>query len=545
MVAEKLEMTGSLVSELVIEELSNDEKDLLNTRVQEISEKLNVGIGIIDSERLVIVDSEGNLDHRKHHEIGRALSGVKGRAVRLSKTTGIKNLYVALPLFEGDCQTGVVRVSMPLLEVNERISHIYKIIIVCVFFAILIAVILSFIVSRTLAKPLVGMKNTAEEMLGGDYGKRLDESSKDEVGMLARSFNTLFDEMQKNMSLIIKDREDLSTILASMTEGVLVLDREGQILVWNQAFKDMFETEDNLDGKGFSQVIDDENIKEIIWGAIKSPDPESIEVVSGEGEDRVFLIQLSYIESRINEITGMVIVFHDISQIKKFELIRSDFISNVSHELKTPITAIGASAETLLSGNIENLEEMNRFIRIIQGHSLRLNNIVNDLLLLSKIESEEYVPGFKALNLEQILRKSLLTFEEIIKKKNLELEVEIPEDIKMVLGVENNIEQVVVNLIDNAVKFTPEGGEIKIALENQEETVVITVSDSGIGIPANHFDRIFERFYRVDTARSREIGGTGLGLSIVKHIVQLHEGKITVRSQPRKGTEFRVILPSA
>jgi len=547
-IAEKLEMSASLISELISEDLFAKESKRINQSALDLSEKIGVRITITDAAGVVLGDSEENPmlmeNHAEHLEVRRALSGITGSIVRFSETTGVNMLYVALPVYENSVLSGVVRVSMPLSEVRVKINYIQRIIISSVLLGILIAVILSFLTSRAFAKPLIAMKEIASQMIKGDYKKRLDESSRDEVGQLARSFNILFDDIQKHTGSIVKDKEELSTILASMSEGVLVVDPSGLMLLWNDAFKEMFQIENISDNSDFRDILREKKVRNIITEALNDPSLGKREVIADEGGSRVILVHISFIKNINDEVRRSVIVFHDITRIKKLELVKTDFVSNVSHELKTPITAISASAETLIEGGIKDPAELNRFLRIIQEHSFRLNNIVNDLLLLSKIESDRHVSDFKHIEIKQLIQKLPILFENIVKEKNLNLYIQIAEDLKMIKGSEKNIEQVILNLLDNAVKFTPSGGEIKICAENLPEGVRLRVSDSGIGIPFEHLDRIFERFYRVDTARSREIGGTGLGLSIVKHIVQLYGGKVSVESRPGKGTEFQVIFPT-
>jgi signal transduction histidine kinase len=307
--------------------------------------------------------------------------------------------------------------------VKAGTAYIQKIILFSILIGMLIAFGLSFLTNASLVKPLVKMRNTAEQMAKGNYHQKLEVNSTDELGNLAASFNTLSEEVQKKITVI------------------------------------------------------------------------------------------------------------------------TEFVANVSHEIKTPITAIGGAVETLLSGAIHNEKEAKEFLEIALNHTNRLNNIVDDLLALSKIETKEIKIDFVPVNLKNLINNVVKLLGDSIHLKNQLLNIDIPVDIPKIPADEKKLEQVFFNLLDNAIKFTPENGKISVRVENLQDTVRIDISDTGIGIPDEHINRIFERFYRVDAARSREMGGTGLGLAIVKHIIQLHNGRITVESRPGKGSSFSVFLP--
>ena len=545
-IANKLELSVKMLREILRENLVNGDTRGTQAEAKKMAAETSARITVIDPDGTVIADSDENPGLMENHlgrpEIKTALTGKVGRDIHYSRTLKVNMLYVAMPVEEKGKILGIIRVSEPLSYAEAGIRHIRKIILVAVLIGLLVAFCLSFVTSSSFVKPLLKMKDTAEEIAKGEYHHKLEIDSSDELGNLAASFNILSEEVQKKIAEITEDRNKLLAILAGMVEGVIVVDSSDRILISNRSFSDMFRIPlGGIEGRPYRDVIKSGEICGIISGSIKSMEPVRKEISINDA-GRVFLIQISDIVSAGGKFLGIVAVFHDITQIKKLERLRSEFVANVSHEIKTPVTAISGAVETLLGGAMRDETEAKEFLEMILSHSVRLNNIVNDLLVLSKIESEEIKMDIAPADIKSIVGNVVKLLAENIGSKKQKIKIDIPDGLPSIPADEKKLEQVFLNLLDNAVKFTPENGEIAVRAEDAKDAVKIEISDTGIGIPAEHIGRIFERFYRVDTARSREMGGTGLGLSIVKHIVNLHKGRITVESRLGKGSTFTVFL---
>ena len=336
----------------------------------------------------------------------------------------------------------------------------------------------------------------------------------------------------------------MRAVLTSVVEGVLVIDKDERILLFNPALEKIFGiNKDRAIGKFFWEVIRNNELNHLLREVMKKNKfmTKELTLFFPEGE-KVFKVHALPIKGRV-DVSGLVAVLHNISEVKKLEKMRIEFVANVSHELRTPLTSIKGFVETLKDGAIDDPKQRLRFLDIIKSHTERLNNLINDLLELSKIESKEIRLEFQPVNLRELLDAVLSNLEESLKQKGHRMKIDFPAQIPPIKADPEKIEQVFTNLLDNAIKFTPNNGEICIKAIDKGKDIQIEVSDTGIGIPREHLPRLFERFYRVDKARSRELGGTGLGLSIVKHIIQAHGGKVGVESEVGKGSRFFFVLP--
>jgi len=547
-IVSKLELSVKMLREILKESLIKNDVRGIQDAAKKMAAETNARITVINPNGTVIGDSTEDPrqmeNHRSRPEIRTAMSGKIGRNIHYSHILKVNMLYVAMPVVENGKLLGIIRVSEPLSDVKAGIKHIRRIILLAILIGLIIAFGLSFFTSASFVKPLLEMKDTAEEMARGKYHQKLDINSSDELGNLAASFNILSDEVQKKITEITEDKNKLLAILSSMVEGVIVIDADNQILITNHSFSDMFHIPfKSIEGKYYWEVIKSNEICDIIGASIKSREPLRKEISIKDVQSRVFLIQISNIVSTGSNFLGIVAVFHDITQLKKLEQLRSEFVANVSHEIKTPVTAIAGAVETLIGGAMNDEKEAREFLDIVLNHSHRLNNIVNDLLTLSKIEAENTKIDAASVDLKKIINSVSKLFEEGIHSKKQSIAIDIPADMPIIMADGKKLEQVFFNLLDNAIKFTPENGRISVKAENLEKMVKIDISDTGTGIPAEHIGRIFERFHRVDAARSREMGGTGLGLAIVKHIINLHKGRIKVTSRIGEGSTFSVFLP--
>jgi len=358
------------------------------------------------------------------------------------------------------------------------------------------------------------------------------------------SHNSDKSDYLKQLSSTRVDRENFETILSSMVEGVIVINAKGKIEHASPNFCQLLElrskeTRDKL----YWEVIWNQEINDSIKEALLHKRAVRKEINIIGPQESFFSMQISPVMDRDDKLTSLIAVFHDITELKKLEKIRSEFVANVSHELKTPLTAIKGFVETLKTSVRDDPAAVERFLDIIDKQTHRLENLVNDLLILSAIESREVKMNIVPEPLIRSVHTVLALDKKIIEEKGHQVTVDIPVDLPKVLVDRKRIEQVFLNLLDNAVKFTPPGGKISIQARLEKPFVRVEVIDNGVGIPAEHLSRVFERFYRVDRARSREAGGTGLGLAIVRHIVLAHRGKVEVESTADLGSTFRIFLP--
>lgn len=431
-----------------------------------------------------------------------------------------------------------------------------------IFFpGLLFALGLAFVVGSALAasaiRPLNRVIRASRKFSEGDFNHRIIRSSNDEIGELSVTLNKMAQDIEDKIREIRAQNQKLSVIFNSMIEGVIVVDKTGRIISVNPAIERIFGVSSkDVNGKVFLEAIRNNDIAEIINSVLSRAEPVSKEITLVYPARKIFEVNATPVfdvstsltinperSRRIdnNNVSGCLTVIHDITEIKRLQTLRSDFVANVSHELKTPLTSIKGFIETLLEGALDDKENNRNFLKIIAEHAERLNNLVNDLLSLSHLESKGIIIEKKSFNLRQQLEETVSAFGSQLNKKKIAVKNELPPDT-LITADRNRIGQVVTNLIDNAIKFNRENGFIRIYSREIDGKIEIIIEDSGIGIPAKDIPRIFERFYRVDKARSRELGGTGLGLSIVKHIIELHNGSVGVESIEGLGSKFFFIL---
>ena len=406
---------------------------------------------------------------------------------------------------------------------------------------LLLSLSLSYFISRRITIPIKDMISAAKDIAKGDF-KRIRVDSKDELHELSEILNLMSDELKKRMDEMAEGRTRLDTILSTMSEGLLAIDCRGKILLANPVLPKMFELKrETVIGRSYLDIIRHNQLNNIIKDVLETKQSVVREMEQFFPEERHLAVHASVAKEVKEGGVCAVFIFHDITRIKRLERIRKDFVANVSHELKTPLTSIKGYTEALIDGAIDDQKKAKEFLAIINNHTDRLNNILTDLLQLSYIESGQYKPKASKVNLKTIVDKAIGLLKANIEKRHFTLNIHISEDLT-VMADEDKLNLVFVNLIDNAIKYTPEKGRITIKAEGKNRDVLVSVSDTGIGIPRHDLVRIFERFYRVDKERSRELGGTGLGLSIVKHIVESHSGRVWAESEPNKGSTFYFTL---
>ena len=411
--------------------------------------------------------------------------------------------------------------------------------------AVPLAAFFSFWISSVVFPPVRDIAFWAKSIAAGDFSKKVAIPTQDEMGALAEAMNYMSQRVQGRMEEFIADKSRLEAVFLSMFDGVMVIDQSGEIVLMNQTLKEFLQVDTEVTGKKPLEVIRNIDIQELAQRVLTSHSRlESREITLLLPEERVLLAHATPV-LRADTIDGAVLVFHDITQLRQLEKVRQDFVANVSHELRTPVSTIRGYAETLLEGALEDKAHAREFLRIIYDDAERLSKLINDLLDLSRIESGKMKLALEECSLEAVVDKVLTGMDKEARKNSVTLKKDIPRRLVKIRIDEAAIAQVLFNLVENAIKYNNAGGSVTISARETDRGVEVSVTDTGIGIPQEDIPRIFERFYRVDKARSRELGGTGLGLSIVKHIVQAHHGEVMVESALDKGSTFRFILPLA
>lgn len=418
-------------------------------------------------------------------------------------------------------------------------------------FSLMLIIPLAYFLARSLTHPILEVAERAIQLVSSTFGKEVRVRSTDELESLSRAIGEMDTQSRSKIEEISKEKDYLQTILKGMVEGVLVVDGRGRILMVNDALRRLLSLSKDVSDKMPLEIIRNAELEGAIRKAIQDGENIALELdlnKAGEKTIEVNVVSILPSSRRMDEdsegIRGAIAVFHDITQLKQLEKIRQDFVANVSHELRTPLTTIKGYAETLLEGGLKE-DQAFQFVQVIKRHTDRLTKIVEDLLMLSKIETKEFQLKMEVIPGQDLIDDIIDFVKESAERKKISLSRnEIPSSLA-VLADRSHLEQILINLLDNAIKYTPEGGRVIVsAVEKDSKDIQFSVEDNGIGIPKEDLSRIFERFYRVDKGRSKELGGTGLGLSIVKHLVQAHGGRVWVESQPGKGSTFYFTLPN-
>jgi two-component system phosphate regulon sensor histidine kinase PhoR len=403
--------------------------------------------------------------------------------------------------------------------------------------AVPLSVLVGFILARSIRHSLERLTEVADRISRGDFSKRLHRIPTDEMGTLARAVNAMATSLEAKVAELKRDKNRLATILDGMVEGVLVTNEKSEISLVNPALTSMLGVENDCVGKTVLECLRNAAVNDAVEKAVAQGVPQEQEItLYVEGEERNVLVHSAPLHA------GSVSVFYDVTNIRRLENVRKDFVANVSHELKTPLTCIRGYAETLRSGALEDAASARKFVEKIESNASQLQNLVEDILKLSQIESGRLELAAAPVSLEPLVDAICEEFSELARGKGIDLRIRVAGDI-VVRADPQAFRRILGNLVENALKYTPAGGVVTVAAEVSDGFCRVSVSDTGIGIPEADLPRVFERFYRVDKARSRQMEGTGLGLAIVKHLVQAHGGEVGVTSEIGKGSEFWFTLP--
>jgi two-component system, OmpR family, phosphate regulon sensor histidine kinase PhoR len=405
--------------------------------------------------------------------------------------------------------------------------------------ALVVAVVMSSLAARLVSRTARSLTETARRMVEGDLSARAHFAGADEFGELSRALDQLSRNLSGSLGELMSERDRLGGILSGMQEGVLLLDDEERVELINPALREMLLLGTDAAGKTALELIRHAELKELLDEARRASAHVTREIELSGLKPRRLLVRAAPLSG---ERDGLFAVFVDVTEMRRLESLRRDFVANVSHELRTPVTAIRSAAETLHVAAHNDPEAVARFVDIIERNAERLHDLVEDLLDLSRIESREFRVRFEPVELEPVFAHVLSLFRERAEKKNIRLAFDTEPGVSSVRADRRALENVLTNLVDNAVKYCGNGAEVRLLAAADDDRVRVSVRDTGPGIEARHLPRVFERFYRVDSGRSRELGGTGLGLSIVKHLVEAMRGEVGVESAPGRGTEFHFTL---
>ncbi|HXU21943.1 MAG TPA: ATP-binding protein [Verrucomicrobiae bacterium] len=516
-------------------------------------------VTIIAANGRVLADSAHDIETMENHsnrpEFRQAMSSGEGESVRHSRTLDRDLVYWAVRFERPSGSPVVIRFATPLAEINSALAEVRRRLWEVSLVILLLAIGISVLFSRRFAKRVGELQEFSERVATGDFRPLIQESATDELGDLARALNDTASRLSATISSLSDERNRTAAILRSMAEGIAVINADEQITFYNEAFARLW----NLDNRSHANrsavsLIRHPDVLQLIRSALAGQEARG-ELSLGSAQPRHFSVTAATIlassdgsadSEKQSKPAGAVVVLHEITEIRRLEQVRKDFVANVSHELRTPLTAIQGFAETLLNGALDDPQNNRHFIEVIRNHASRLARLTEDLLELSKIEAGKLAMDLRSVAVADLIAPVIDLAQDLALRKPVSLNVINPAiQFPMVRGDVGLLREVLRNLLDNAIQYTPAGGRVEVSAERNGSSVVFTVADTGIGIPQAEHNRIFERFYRVDAARSREAGGTGLGLAIAKHIVEAHGGQIWLDSEIGRGSKFHFSIPLA
>ena len=552
-----LNLKESLIvqARLIADQIPSSFTNSLDDLCKRFKEKTGARVTIIDSSGRVLGDSDESSDRMENHlnrsEIKDADISDVGSSVRYSNTIKRDLFYLAL-VIDKDADKKFLRLSMPLHDVETAMNKIRWRIIIASLAVLFVVMVFGLLQTRRITKAIEEIAAFSKEVAAGNFRKRLFLKEKDELGELGENINNMAQELNARFRQSEVERQKIEAILRTMSDGLVLADSKGMIILVNKAFMDLFGIAASIEGKTLTEVLRKAELMDIVEQVTGSKEGLSREIEVSHPKDLYLMVTASpfYAHRNDGELSGIVLTFHDITRLKKLEEMRKDFVANVSHEIKTPITAIKGFAETLIEGALDDRDNARKFLLTIKQNSERINSLVDDLLTLSRIELGDINVQKTLVDLDGVIDTVFTTLEEKAGGKGLYLRKELTSGLTGIRADRDRLIQILLNLVDNGIKFTDTGGVTvrvkteKLKVESAEEDFMeISVQDTGIGIPRRHLTRIGERFYRVDSARSRELGGTGLGLAIVKHLVSAHGWEMKIESAEGQGTKVNILCP--
>ena len=524
----------------------------IDNTLKELATKVALRLTIIDTTGTVIADSWENPvlmeSHLNRPEVASALSGEVGRATRFSNTLGENAMYLAIPMRYGQEITGVLRASTTLVHVEAGYNEIRRVLLIALLLTCLLSILFGIRLARKYTAPIEDITNVASAMGDGHLDKRVYLRTGDELEVLGQTLNNLASRLDDKVNEIMAEKQKLELVFENMDNAVILFDRYGRVTGANKKAHSLFNISPSMYGQHYVQVIGIGFLDKALKESLKQGNTQRLNLtLSLEGVKRVFQVFLSPIQDVENGTPGILTVFHDITALKEMEERQADFVANASHELGTPLTAIKGYSETLLDGALQNSELAAKFVFIIHEEAERMHRLIKDLLQLARITSADVKQHIKPEQVRflEIGEAAIRQLDSQLASKLLRINLEvIPED----MSIKTNpdwLHHIVTNLLENSIKFTPTGGTISITARRESDMLIVAIQDNGVGIPPQDLPFIFDRFYRVDRARTRAEGGTGLGLAIVKFLVETLGGHIEVHSKVDAGSTFTFTLPLA
>ena len=550
-VAEDLKASAHVIEEQVLASYKTGDSTSLDKLCKMLGTAGQRRITVIETSGKVLADSQEDPqqmdDHSDRPEIIEAMKEQIGSEIRFSHTLGLNMMYVAIPLKAEDRVIAVLRIAKPVSAINRQLKFIYYKILIGGLIVAVVAALLSLAVSRKISRPLEELKKGAVFFADGDLSHKLPAGNCLEIDAVAKAMNQMAGEIDERIRTISRQRNEQKAVLSSMAEAVLAVDSEQRLITLNSSAAEMIGVDiSHAKGRTLQEIIRNPALQHFVINSLASNEPiEDNITLHKDNSERFLQAKSNALQDEQGQKIGILVVLNDITRLKRLEQVRRDFVANVSHELKTPITSIKGFVETLLEGAIKKPEEAKRFLDIIAEQTDRMDAIIDDLLALSRIEQQAEKTEIELENgcIKDVLETAIELCRNKARAKQIEIELRCADDIVANINMPL-LEQAVVNLLDNAIKYSPSSSKIEVAAVQADEQISITVTDFGCGIDKESLPRLFERFFRVDKARSRKLGGTGLGLAIVKHITQVHSGHITVESKIGSGSVFTIHLPA-
>jgi two-component system phosphate regulon sensor histidine kinase PhoR len=509
----------------------------LDPLADRVGAESEVRISLVAADGRLLGDSQLTADelasienHENRPEIRQALAGDSGSSLRYSTTIGAELLYVAIP-FEAGTGSGVVRVARPLAEVDQAVDKLRVLLLAAGFVGLLVAVFMSGLASHFMSRTLRRLVDTARGIAGGDPGRRIAVTTGDELAGLAGSLNQMAEDIEKTVEELASERARFKAVLESLTDAVIALDKTQQVVLMNRGARKLLGLGKAPEGTPILELVRAPALQQLI----AEPDQRGTAEFDLPGTDRRVMVRQSPMQR------GSVLVMQDVTEIRRLETVRRDFVANVSHELRTPVSIVRANAETLLDGAMNDPVHGTRLLEATLRNSERLSAIITDLLDLSRLEAGRYAVASESVPVAEVAARAVEASERKAAERNMLVEVDLPADL-MVLADDKALEQILLNFLENAIKYTPEHGRIEVTAHQLDGQVRIDVSDNGPGIEPRHRARVFERFYRIDPGRSRDMGGTGLGLAIVRHLAEAMHGTVGVDPVEPHGSCFWIML---
>jgi len=536
---------AELMSYAQLIDLSSPKK--ISDQLEQIAKISNSRVSLIDARGKVFADSEKEITQLDNHlnrpEVQEARLRGKGKSIRFSNSIGMDMLYVAVTIKDGSETTGYVRLARPLHDVRSMIEKVYQSIFLAILIVAIISLIIALLFSYRLAAPIRAMEKFTERLRQGEPTGTIILKTSDETKKLADNINYLVDELKSKIKLATEEKSKLMTAFTSMNEGVLIINAQSIIEFVSPVLNNMLSIQyGDVNGMTPMEAFRSVDLQKAFLEFKETRINVSSEITLGNIEPVILNVSISAVHGHPEEEKTMI-VFHDVTRLKKLEKIRMDFVANVTHEIRTPLTAIIGYLETIKAGAINNINETKKFIDIILKQAERLNRLVEDLLTISNIELDEIILNFERVSLNTVITNVISLVEAKAWLKKITIHNNLRENLPPVRADKDKLVQIFVNILDNAVKFTPESGEVIIAADEADAYSVVSIIDTGIGVPRDEIQRLGERFYRVDKTRSRDLGGTGLGLSIVKHLMIAHGGRMEIESQLGRGTKVSLFFP--